>query len=385
MGTKLKEPVRIRDKKLANGNSSLFLDVYFNGKRKREYLKLYLIPERNKVDKEANANTLKLANAVKAKRIVEIQNNEYGFKTKTGKEKTNLIQYVHYLADQELAKTGNKRSYYYTFNSLAKHLNTFAGEKATFANVDTNFVKNFITYLRTAKNFNYEKKEGEDKKALSPNTQHNLFKKFAFVLKKAVKSEIVLFNPIDKLEGNDKPKGEDSAREFLTITELKKLIGSECKNDTVKRAFLFCCLCGLRYSDVSKLTWDNFYIDNDGEMMLRMRIQKAKRNEDIPISKEAIKWLPDKKEGAGKIFDLPKNDNANKLLSKWCKTSGITKKISFHCSRHTSATLNLSLGVPIETVSKLLGHKKIATTQIYAKIIDEKKKEAIRKQEGLFD
>ena len=86
MGTKIKEPVHIRDKKLANGNRSIFLDIYFNGKRSKEYLKLYLIPERNKGDREANAATLKLANAVKAKRIIEIQNNEYGFKTKTDRK-----------------------------------------------------------------------------------------------------------------------------------------------------------------------------------------------------------------------------------------------------------------------------------------------------------
>ena len=101
---------------------------------------------------------------------------------------------------------------------------------------------------------------------------------------------------------------------------------------------------------------------------------------------EALKWLPEKTgSDENLIFTLSKNDNSNRKLKNWCASAGIKKKISFHCSRHTAATLNLSLGVAIETVSKLLGHTKISTTQIYAKIIDKNKKDAVRKQDGIFD
>lgn len=386
METKIKEPVHIRYKPLANGNKSIFLDIYLSGKRKKEYLKLHIIPEKKKADKETNANTLRLVNAIKARRIIEIQNNEYGFKAKTGKDKINLTNYIYQLAEIELSKTGNKRSYYYTFHSLAKHLNVFAGDKVTFQHIDSDFVKKFITYLRSAKNFNLLKKNTNDN-TLSPNTQHNLFKKFAYVIKKAIQAEIIQVNPIDKIDSNDKPKEEDGTREFLTIEEIKKLIHSPCNDDMLKRAFLFCCLCGIRYSDVKNLTWEQFCKDNDGEIILRLKILKTKRHEDFPISKEALKWLPARNDAddKDKVFILPKNDHANRKLRKWSEAAKINKRLSFHCSRHTAATLNLSLGVPIETVSKLLGHTKISTTQIYAKIIDEKKKEAVKKQEGIFD
>lgn len=384
--TKVKEPIRIRTKKLSNGSQSIFLDIYINGKRRREYLKIYLIPGKTKEIKAANATTLQLANAIKAKRIVQIQNSEYGFKNNTIKAKTNLIGYVLFLADEALAKSGNKRSYYYTLHSLANHLNCFAGDKITFQQVDHDFVKRFIVYLRSAKNFNLRKKEVEDG-ILSPNTQHNLFKKFTYVIKKAIQAEIIQVNPLDKIDSNDKPKGEDGTREFLTIEEMKKLIQTPCKDDMIKRAFLFCCLCGIRYSDVHNLTWGQFYKDNDGETILRLKVTKTKRNEDFPISNEALKWLPERNEASDdeNVFILPKNDHANRKLRVWSKETKITKRLSFHCSRHTAATLNLSLGVPIETVSKLLGHTKISTTLIYAKIIDQKKKEAVKKQEGLFD
>lgn len=77
----IKEPIRIRRKKLTNGNVSLYLDIYLNGKREYEFLKLYLIPEKTKADREANRQTLQLANSIKARRIVEVQNGEHGFKS----------------------------------------------------------------------------------------------------------------------------------------------------------------------------------------------------------------------------------------------------------------------------------------------------------------
>ncbi|WP_370862030.1 site-specific integrase [Parabacteroides faecis] len=384
---KVKEPVRIRTKKLANGNESIYLDLYKDGDRVYEFLKLYLIPEKSKVDKEVNRKTLELANAIKAKRIVELQNNEHGFKANTTRSKVNLIKFVLYLADEQLAKSGNKRSYYYTLHSLAKHLDAYAGSKITFAKVNTEFVKGFIVYLRTATNFNYEnsKKKPKDE-ILSQNTQYNLYKKFAWVICKAMQADILVVNPLSKLDNSDKPKPEEGQREFLTIEEIKRLMMTPCKDDMLKRSFLFCCLVGLRYSDVKHLLWNDLRKDNNGETILRLRIVKSKRYEDFPVSREALKWLPEER-GADEdfIFSLGKNDNSNRKLKKWCTSAGITKKISFHCSRHTAATLNLSLGNPIEVVSKLLGHTKISTTQIYAKIVDENKKVAVRKQDGIFD
>ena len=384
---KVKEPVRIRTKKLANGNESIYLDLYKDGDRVYEFLKLYLIPEKSKTDKEANRKTLELANAIKAKRIVELQNNEHGFKTNTTRSKMNLIQFVLHLADEQLAKSGNKRSYYYTLHSLAKHLDAYAGDKITFTKVNTEFVRGFIAYLRTAVNFNYEnsKKKSKDE-TLSQNTQYNLYKKFTWVIRKAMLADIIVINPLDKVDNTDKPKPEEGQREFLTIEEIKKLMATPCKDDMLKRSFLFCCLVGLRYSDVKSLLWSDLREDNNGEIILRLRVIKTKRYEDFPVSRESLKWLPEKTgSDENLIFTLSKNDNSNRKLKNWCASAGIKKKISFHCSRHTAATLNLSLGVPIETVSKLLGHTKISTTQIYAKIIDKNKKDAVRKQDGIFD
>ena len=97
----IKEPIRIRRKKLTNGNVSLYLDIYLNGKREYEFLKLYLIPEKTKADREANRQTLQLANSIKARRIVEVQNGEHGFKSAYASD-TLFFDYYRKLGELEI-------------------------------------------------------------------------------------------------------------------------------------------------------------------------------------------------------------------------------------------------------------------------------------------
>lgn len=381
-----KEPIKLRVKILSN-SLSLYLDLYKDGKRQYEFLKLYLNEETDLSVKENNCRNLEIANTILHEKIADLNKRGAGFVSPKGK--VNLITYILYQSDEALKRSGNPHGYYYTLQSLAKHISIYSGNSTTFQQVDKNYITGFINYLKTAKNNNYQRTGTERDKdvPLSPNTQHNLFMKFKYVIKKAIKADIIAINPLDKLENSDKPKEEEGTREFLTIEEIKKLIVTPCKNDNIKGAFLFCCLVGLRYSDIAALTWGELDRDNNGETLLRFKVKKTKRAESFPISAEALKWLPVRgtAEEDGIIFSLPKNDSANKQLQRWIASSGIKKRITFHCSRHTAATLNLSLGTPIETVSKLMGHTKISTTQIYAKIIDEKKKEAVSRQNGIFD
>lgn len=381
-----KEPIKLRVKALSN-SLSLYLDLYKEGKRQYDFLKLYLNEETTLKVKEQNRQTLEIANTILHERIADLNKKGAGFVSPKGK--VNFISYILFQADEALKRSGNKHGYYYTLQALAKHISLYSGDNTQLKQVDKDYIKGFISYLKAAKNFNYKRTGTERDKdvLLSQNTQHNLFMKFKYVIRKAVKADVIAVNPLDKLEDSDKPKEEDGTREFLTIEEIKKLIATECKNNILKRAFIFCCLVGLRYGDISAITWGELEQGNNGETLLRFKVKKTKRGETFPVSDEALKWLPDRGAATNEdvIFVLPKNDSANRQLSRWVKLAGINKQITFHCSRHTAATLNLSLGTPIETVSKLMGHTKISTTQIYAKIIDEKKKEAVNRQNGIFD
>ena len=381
-----KEPIRLRVKKLSH-SLSLYLDLYKDGKREYEFLKLYLNEETDLGVKEQNRQNLEIAFTILHDRITEL--NKRGAGIISAKNKVNLVSYIFYQADEAFKRSGNPHGYYYVLNSLAKHITLYSGDKVTFQQVDRDYLIGFVNYLKMAKNLNYQRSGSKRIKEvpLSENTQHNLFMKLNYVLKKAVTDSTITVNPMDKLDNSDKPKAREGTREFLTVEEIKKLIVIPCKNIILKQAFLFCCLAGLRYGEVASITWGELTKDNEGANLLRFKMKKNKRSNNAYLSDEAMKWLPERENAADSdiIYPLPKNDSANKQLARWIKNAGIMKRVTFHCSRHTAATLNLSLGTPIEVVSKMLGHTKIATTQIYAKIIDAKRKEAVNKQNGIFD
>ena len=381
---KLKEPVRIRFKQLSNGNQSIYLDYYtgdvirkenyVGGKRKYEFLKLYLIPERTRDDKAKNEATLALAKAIQSKRIVEVQNDAHGFQN-TNKSRVNLLDYLENIGKQS-AEQGS-RNYARTVLNTVRALKLFRGDYIAFRDVDKEFLSEFTDYLRQmpkASKYGVLKAGGR----LSNNSVVSYYGTLRTVINRAYKEGIITVNPTKEFDFASKVRQEPSRREYLTIDELKTLINTECRHEIVKRAFLFSCLCGLRVSDIRKLKWCDLQ-RSGGRVRIEITMQKTKEPLYLPISDEALKWLPERSEAGDSdfIFPLTHEGTVNDTLQLWEKVAGITKHISFHVARHTHATMMLTLGADLYTVSKLLGHKNIATTQIYAKIVDKKKEEAI--------
>jgi integrase len=381
---KLKEPVRIRFKQLSNGNQSIYLDYYtgdvirkenyVGGKRKYEFLKLYLIPERTREDRVKNEATLALAKAIQSKRIVEVQNDAHGFQN-TNKSRVNLLDYLENIGKQS-AEQGS-RNYARTVLNTVRALKLFRGDYIAFRDVDKGFLSEFTDYLRQmpkASKYGVLKTGGR----LSNNSVVSYYGTLRTAINRAYKEGIITVNPTKEFDFASKVRQEPSRREYLTIDELKTLINTECRHEIVKRAFLFSCLCGLRVSDIRKLKWCDLQ-RSDGRVRIEITMQKTKEPLYLPISDEALKWLPERGEAGDSdfIFPLTHEGTVNDTLQHWAKVAGITKHISFHVARHTHATMMLTLGADLYTVSKLLGHKNIATTQIYAKIVDKKKEEAI--------
>ena len=381
---KLKEPVRIRFKQLSNGNQSIYLDYYtgdvirkenyVGGKRKYEFLKLYLIPERTREDKAKNEVTLALAKAIQSKRIVEVQNDAHGFQN-TNKSRVNLLDYLENIGKQS-AEQGS-RNYARTVLNTVRALKLFRGDYIAFRDVDKEFLSEFTDYLRQmpkASKYGVLKTGGR----LSANSVVSYYGTLRTAINRAYKEGIITVNPTKEFDFASKVRQEPSRREYLTIDELKTLINTECRHEIVKRAFLFSCLCGLRVSDIRKLKWCDLQ-RSGGRVRIEITMQKTKEPLYLPISDEALKWLPERGEASDSdfIFPLTHEGTVNDTLQHWAKVAGITKHISFHVARHTHATMMLTLGADLYTVSKLLGHKNIATTQIYAKIVDKKKEEAI--------
>ena len=381
---KLKEPVRIRFKQLSNGNQSIYLEYYtgdvirkenyVGGKRKYEFLKLYLIPERTREDKAKNEATLALAKAIQSRRSGEVQNDAHGFQN-TNKSRVNLLDYLENIGKQS-AEQGS-RNYARTVLNTVRALRLFRGDYIAFRDVDKEFLSEFTDYLRQmpkASKYGVLKTGGR----LSNNSVVSYYGTLRTAINRAYKEGIITVNPTKEFDFASKVRQEPSRREYLTLDELKTLINTECRHEIVKRAFLFSCLCGLRVSDIRKLRWCDLQ-RSGGRVRIEITMQKTKEPLYLPISDEALKWLPERGEANDSdfIFPLTHEGTVNDTLQHWAKVAGITKHISFHVARHTHATMMLTLGADLYTVSKLLGHKNIATTQIYAKIVDKKKEEAI--------
>lgn len=371
----VKEPVRIRRKNLANGNVSLYLAIYLNGHREYEFLKLYLIPEKTRADRERNRQTMALANSVKAQRIVDIQNGVHGFKT-ASKGQTLFYEYFGALTERRRKK--ESKGNFNNWASCLRHLKKYDPRPSlTFADITPKWVQGFRDYLENdAGAFNFSRANLKDRRPLSPNTRQAYFDKLRTCLRHAVDDGIINTNPMKGIQGFST---QEVTRPYLTLDEVRAMAATECDYPEIKRAFLFSCLTGLRRSDVEKLTWGEV-TELEGRTRLIFRQKKTGGQEYLDITPQAAQLIGERGKASpgDHVFgDIRYPADTNHSLRIWALRAGVDKHISFHVARHTFAVMMLTLGTDIYTVSKLLGHRELKTTQIYAKIVDSKKQEAV--------
>lgn len=371
--------VKLRQKPISGKRQSLYLDFYppiphpETGKpTRREFLGMYLFDNaKSPFDKQHNKETLSLAEQVRQKREnyinkPEIYTNYEKEQLKIKEQgEQNFVTYFKRLADKRKASNQDN------WNASYNYLETFTKGNLKFADLNEKVCEDFKTYLLTVKS------KKSSKATLSQNSAVSYFNKVKATLKQAYKDGYLNSD----LNAKIKPiKQAETQRNFLTIEELNSLVKTECLNPLMKRAALFSALTGLRFSDIQKLVWGELeYIEGNG-YFIQFKQQKTKGVEMMPIAEQAYSLLGERKEPAAKVFEgLTYSAYENKHLAKWIGLAGITKDITFHCFRHTYATLQLSEGTDIYTVSKMLGHRELKTTQIYAKIIDQTKRDATDK------
>ena len=378
---KVKEPVRIREKVLGDGTISLYLDMYHKGNRKKEGLKLYIIPETSPAAKLQNINTRKLAEQVKAQRILDIQKDGLVDWEKLKKSRITLVSWLEdfVTCEAQLSPSGvtSKRN---AKVRVEEYLASIGKPDLRLADVDREFCRGFVAFLRTCKSH-------RGKETISDTTARLLMSRVAAAMNKAVVEGLIPSNPFKALESKEKPKIRASRREFLTVDELKVLINIPCRCDIVKKAFLFSCFTGLRYSDMKSLLWSEVHTAADGKTRyIEHRQVKTKKTVTIPLSEEALRWMPKQVDGIDRVFHELKvsTSTVEVILKEWVKDCKIDKHITYHCSRHTAATTLLTLGANLYVVSKLMGHSSIQMTEVYAKIVDQKKVETMNLVNSLF-
>ena len=281
------------------------------------------------------------------------------------------------LVDYVLKEGGGRTLY----TNLSHHLIKYGGAGIVMSNVNADFIIGFVEYLKNATPEYVKYKRRTAGKTLSKGTQVTYYNIFRSILNAAVRDDLLEYNPADKLARRQKPHAYESGRTYLTAKEVKILSMTETEEKAIPacRAFLFCCFCGLRYSDVSRLRWGQLQASQEGGLQLELIQKKTGNRLFLPLSEDALKCMPVKgsDEDDALIFKLPAYWDINKHIIHWAETAGIKKHVTFHIARHTFATMALNSGVDIFTVSKLLGHANVSTTQIYAKIMDKTKREAV--------
>ena len=377
-----KESVRLRFRDLADGSQSIYLDCYVKGKREYRFLNIYLKPDKGRENKAWNKQQLALAEAIKSQTIVDIQNGKFGFRDVKAAENTNFISYLEGMLEG-YEKKGQTACANLMKNTI-RRLIAYKGKLIPISGITKEYLIGFIEFLNAEGNsFDKNAKDPERQvKPLSGVYKEAMYNRIMVALNKAEREGIILKNPGKAIDSSLRPRAEESKREYLTLDEVKAIIDTPYRvKNHVKEAFLFCCFSGLRFSDIYKLTWGEIKIGQDGDARLETRMKKTKKDIYIPLSENALNWLPERN-GApdtSRVFYLLPDQpgNADVRLRTLVKNAGITKRVSFHVGRHTFATLTLTYGADLYTVSKLLGHCNIRTTQIYAKIVDENKRKAV--------
>ena len=376
--------VSLRQKKISKGRKSLYLDFYppiphpeTGEPTRREFLGLYIFEKaKTPIDKQHNTETLKIGESIRQKR--ENFLNKPEIYSQYEKEQLRLKELGEQCFIEYFRKLANKRkaSNHDNWVSALNYIEAFTNDKLKFADLNEKFLEDFKEYLLSTKS------KKSDKTTLSQNSAVSYFNKVKAALKQAYKDGILQTDLNAKISPI---KAAETRREYLTIEELNKLVKTPCNDVLLKRAALFSALTGLRFSDIQKMTWGELEYINGQGYFLNFNQKKTKGVEVLPISEQAYSFT----EGTENPKDMPQDKPVfeglkysayhNKHLFQWIGAAGITKDITFHCFRHTFATLQLFSGTDIYTVSKMLGHKDLKTTQVYAKIVDEAKRTAANK------
>lgn len=282
------------------------------------------------------------------------------------RSKCNVLEYIEKLTNEREATASD--SIVVNWRRLYTLLSMFAkSDYVQFSEINMKYIEAFRSFLIKAP------QGGSKKGTISRNTASTYFSIFKAALKQAFVDGYLTCDIASKAKNIT---FQDARREYLSLEELNMLAKTPC-DDILKRAALFSALTGMRHSDIQKLKWSEIEEYNGG-YRLNFTQQKTKGVEYMPISLQAYKLCGERKnDGELLVFaGLPDPSWISRPLARWIEAAGITKHITFHCFRHTYATLQLANGTDIYTVSKMLGHTNVRTTQIYAKVIDEKKEKA---------
>ena len=376
--------VRLRQKPIKNDRSSLYLDFYpevydveKGTSTRRQFLGLYVYnrPARPE-EKTHNRNAIQIAEQIRIKQMNRFNKPEVYSefeKERIRLREKGMQEFLPYFLQLSEIRTGTNHA---TWLSCYKHLKKYTkGRVVRFVDIDTRFIEGFKSYLEHAVSLRARYTMLEARISRNPRAAY-LFK-LKHALRMAYRDGI-LEKDITVHFGSIRT--DEVQRLYLTLDELNRLAAADCAFPELKRAALFSALTGLRFSDIEKLVWGEVEpMDGAGHAVV-FRQKKTNSLQAMPLSDQALQMLGARGHSTQRVFGgLKYSTQVTNYLREWASTAQVSKPITFHCFRHTFATLQFNRGTDIFTVSRLLGHKELKTTQIYVRLMDSAKWEAVNR------
>jgi len=377
---KMTTKVTLRRKPISKGRQSLYLDFYpaitnttTGEPTRRLFLGLYIIDKpKDILEKQHNKEVLKIAEQIKSGRENQLNKPEVYTEFEKAQLKSKELGEKDFTDYFRRIVEGRRGKSQHNWQNAYNHWLRFSGGPVRFADLTPGLCEGFRNYLLTARSIKSERA------TLGINSAALYFVKFRTVLKLAFTKDGLIQSDLNGRVNTIKMV--ETHRKYLTLEELNKLAKTECGNPMLKSAALFSALTGLRASDILKLKWGEIEYTEERGYNIKFIQQKTKGAEVLPISEQAANLLGTPKAAGERVFEgLKYSAFSHRHLYYWLANAGITKEITFHSFRHTYATLQLAAGTDIYTVSKMLGHKSLQSTQVYAKVVNKLKQEAANK------
>ncbi|MBC8988402.1 site-specific integrase [Pedobacter sp. N36a] len=358
--------VTLRERNLKDGRISLVLDMYIQGNREVKSLKIYLLPDKgNPAIRAQNKENRRKAEIIRVKRENEIIDNNFGLPT-LKQSGLKFLDYFKTVKETKRGSLGNYGNWDSAYKILCQYYN----------NKDVRLIDVTVQDLSDIREYILNVYKTKANKHLSQNAASSYFNKIRICLIQAFEEGILKMEIVKKVKSI---KSGETRREFLVEEEIDRLIGIDSENPVIKSSFMFAIYSGLRFSDLIKLRWKDINYSEGTGYFINYQQQKTGSEEVHFIPNGALSFLEKDDDKNAKVFKgLKYSAWTNLKLREWMLKAQITKKITFHSARHTYATYLITKGVDFAVLSKMLGHKDLKTTQIYAKVIDSKRIEAAK-------
>ena len=351
-----KSHITLKYKEMENGKKSIYLDYYKDGKRIRETLRLYLLPETSKKNIRTNKQTMKEAEAIRTERVNELFTACFGIETKepSGMSIGEAVdEYEKIVSSKGDASTATN------IRGMRKAVAAYRGLETKVVDINEDYCDGLVDFLHK----DYAGQFGK----ISMTTARAYIYLFSSTLNNAVANGIIGVNPLRFVNIHGRITRERPLKKFLTVDEIKVLMNTPCpvmSRPQVKQAFMLSVFTYLSFADVLSLKWKDIKT-SEGKTTIEVHSRKS----SIPLTDISMRWLPETTSRRGLVFKgLPKSTEIKNILQQWGKNAGLKQPLNFRLAQNTFIYLLLSTGTDIGTVSCMLGLTP-KTMKVYMKMV----------------